>query len=108
MTATSVISYFLLFNHGPPEDIMSANRYKKESARFFPAKREEHMDDLEKHVHVEKKKAFQYWENFITENKFVPIGEVYDNCGMFCAIFALSFFLSLSKDFILTLKLFTK
>lgn len=71
----------LMFNHGPPEDIIAANKAKTLQDRHFADKNTKHLDELEREIAEEERKATEYWDNFIKEHDFVSIGEIYDNCG---------------------------
>ncbi|XP_052819259.1 putative phosphatidylglycerol/phosphatidylinositol transfer protein DDB_G0278295 [Mya arenaria] len=74
-------SYMLFFNHGAPEEIMTANKGNKHPKfRHYAERDAKHMDELEKDIAAEEKKAIEYWDNFIQKNNFVSIGEIYDNC----------------------------
>lgn len=84
--------YIKYFNHGPPEAIMEANRKKLEKSDGFKDTGdvfESLIDDKDKltsyenDVDYEKDpvKSKRHWDNFIRENKFVSIGEIYNKCG---------------------------
>jgi len=73
--------YMLMFNHGQPEDIIAANKGTKSHGRHFAEKNLKNLDELEREIAEEERKAIEYWETFIKEHDFVAIGEIYDNCG---------------------------
>lgn len=72
--------YGLFFHHGPPEEILQANKGNRQQIRHFAFRDEQNMNELEKQVAIEEKKAIALWENFIKSNGYVSIGEIYDNC----------------------------
>ena len=71
--------YSLFFHHGPPEDIMAANR-QGDRVKVMK-KSDESLDDLEQELEAELTQAAEKWEKFIKDNNYVSIGEIYDNCG---------------------------
>lgn len=70
--------YSLFFHHGPPEDIMAANR-QGDRVKVMK-KSDESLDDLEQELEAELTQAAEKWEKFIKDNNYVSIGEIYDNC----------------------------
>ncbi|KAL4235443.1 hypothetical protein ACF0H5_007079 [Mactra antiquata] len=77
------LAYIAFFNHGAPENIMEQNRQNRDKVRFFEGDlggEDSHMNDIEKDLAVEAKKAFDYWDTFIKKNDFTAIGEIYDSC----------------------------
>lgn len=72
--------YGIFFHHGPPEEILKANKINRAHARHFASQEEQNMNELEKQEAMEEKKAIEIWENFIKTNDFVSIGDIYDNC----------------------------
>lgn len=76
-----LFSYMFAFNHGLPEDIIAANKQNVPQNRLFAGKDTKDMDELDQEVAEEERKATEYWDNFIKKHDFVPIGEIYDNCG---------------------------
>lgn len=81
--ALTLLSYAMLFNHSNPDDIMSANKANRNPRFRNAAHGRDHHDELEADIAREEQKAIDYWEDFITKNNFVSIGEIYDNCGKF-------------------------
>ncbi|KAH3849867.1 hypothetical protein DPMN_092271 [Dreissena polymorpha] len=74
--------YALFFNHGAPEDIMVANKGSQVNPKFkhYHDRDPHKMNELEKEVAEEERRAAQHWDEFIAKNDFVNIGEIYDNC----------------------------
>ncbi|XP_060563256.1 putative phosphatidylglycerol/phosphatidylinositol transfer protein 2 [Ruditapes philippinarum] len=73
------VCYLAFFNHGPPENIMAANRGNRKGIRLFEDK-DSHKNELDKEIEAEERKALEYWEDFIKKHDYTAIGEIYDNC----------------------------
>lgn len=60
--------YMLLFNHGPPEEILKSN--SKKSVDKTNMEDEDDLTDSE-----------IAWRKFIKDNNYVCIGSIWDSCG---------------------------
>ena len=67
--------YMTVFNHGPPAEIIEANRRAIQMARKKDAGSEtgELSDIVDKGAKV--------WQDFVERNEFVSVGDVYNSCG---------------------------
>ncbi|XP_062567964.1 putative phosphatidylglycerol/phosphatidylinositol transfer protein 2 [Saccostrea cucullata] len=68
--------YMTMFNHGPPSEIMEANRrvvLKPQNAIELDS---EELDEEES----ESVRSAKHWQKFVDDNKFVGIGDVYNSC----------------------------
>lgn len=79
--------YMTMFNHGPPSEIMEANRHilLKPQNEVQLAVGEEDEEDEEVSESVQSAKR---WQKFVDDNKYVAIGDVFDSCGE-CFFFAI-------------------
>nr|XP_022337072.1 uncharacterized protein LOC111133210 isoform X2 [Crassostrea virginica] len=71
--------YMTMFNHGPPSEIMEANRHilLKPQNEVQLAVGEEDEEDEEVSESVQSAKR---WQKFVDDNKYVAIGDVFDSC----------------------------
>lgn len=75
--------YMTMFNHGPPSEILEANRQivlKPKDDVDLSLNGEELDEDEEVSESVESAKR---WQKFVDDNKYVAIGDVYNSCGEF-------------------------
>lgn len=75
--------YMTMFNHGPPSEILEANRQivlKPKNDIDLSLNGEEADEDEEVSESVESAKR---WQKFVDDNKYVAIGDVYNSCGEF-------------------------
>lgn len=72
--------YMTMFNHGPPSEILEANRQivlKPKNDIDLSLDGEEADEDEEVSESVESAKR---WQKFVDDNKYVAIGDVYNSC----------------------------
>jgi len=75
--------YMVFFNHGPPEEIMAANRKKFDDGRMKRGDVDgkntgSSSKDMENDLFVE---SLKIWNDFVKTNNYVSIGDIYDSCG---------------------------
>lgn len=71
--------YMTMFNHGPPSEILEANRkiVLKPDGADLSLNGDEAAEDEEVSESVESAKR---WQKFVDDNKYVGIGDVYNSC----------------------------
>lgn len=72
--------YMTMFNHGPPSEILEANRQivlKPKNDVDLSLNGEEADEDEEVSESVESAKR---WQKFVDDNKYVAMGDVYNSC----------------------------
>lgn len=71
--------YMTMFNHGPPSEILEANRKRvlKPDGADLSLNGDEAAEDEEVSESVESAKR---WQKFVDDNKYVGIGDVYNSC----------------------------
>ncbi|XP_061196903.1 putative phosphatidylglycerol/phosphatidylinositol transfer protein 2 [Saccostrea echinata] len=68
--------YMTMFNHGPPSEIMEANRRVVLKPQNSIELDSEEIDEEES----EAVRSAKHWQKFVDDNKFVGIGDVYNSC----------------------------
>ena len=76
-------SYMIFFNHGPPEEILSANKRMEDSDPLAKSGGKTDSDGLTDDDNEEYKESLAAWNHFVKSNNYVSVGDVFTSCSKY-------------------------